>query len=229
LKSCLITPPILGYPNFTQPFELHTDASGRGLGAILYQEQEGHKRVIAYASCGQHYPAHRLEFLALKWAVTDKFSDYLMTLKFIVYTDNNPLTYVLSSAKVDATTQRWIAALSSHDFEIEYRPGVNNADADALSRLPALANITDNTSELPSASVQAICNFISVPAIETISFSAEITNHISDSFISNRVDLADVQNKDGVLRFWISQVMPGQKPRISSVPKTPEHRVLFYR
>jgi hypothetical protein len=52
LKSCLITPPILGYPNFTQPFELHTDASGRGLGAILYQEQEGHKRVIAYASRG---------------------------------------------------------------------------------------------------------------------------------------------------------------------------------
>jgi hypothetical protein len=52
LKSCLITPPILGYPNFTQPFELHTDACGRGLGAILYQEQEGHKRVIAYASRG---------------------------------------------------------------------------------------------------------------------------------------------------------------------------------
>jgi hypothetical protein len=72
-------------------------------------------------------------------------------------------------------------------LEIEYRPGVNNADADALSRLPALANITDNTSELPSASVQAICNFISVPAIETISFSAEITNHLSDPFISNRV------------------------------------------
>jgi hypothetical protein len=57
--------------------------------AILYQEQEGHKRVIAYASRGltkseQHYSAHRLEFLALKWAVTDKFSDYLMTSKFIV-------------------------------------------------------------------------------------------------------------------------------------------------
>ena len=232
LKSCLITPPILGYPNFTQSFELYTDASGRGLGAILYQEQEGHKRVIAYASRGltkseQHYPAHRLEFLALKWAVTDKFSDYLMTSKFIVYTDNNPLTYVLSSAKLDATTQRWIAALSSYNFEIKYRPGVNNADADALSRLPALANITDNTSELPLASVQAICNFISVPAIETISFSAEITNHLSDPFISNRVDLADAQTKDGVLRFWISQVMSGQKPRRSSVPKTPEHRVLF--
>jgi hypothetical protein len=88
------------------------------------------------------------------------FSDYLMTSKFIVYTDNNPLTYVLSSAKLDAITQRWIAALSSYNFEIKYRPGVNNADADALSRLPALANITDNTSELPLASVQAICNYI---------------------------------------------------------------------
>ena len=67
----------------------------RGLGAILYQEQEGHKRVIAYASRGltkseQYYPAHRLELLALKWAVTDKFSDYLMTSKFIAYTDNYP-------------------------------------------------------------------------------------------------------------------------------------------
>jgi NADH:ubiquinone oxidoreductase subunit E len=57
-----------------------------------------------------------------------------------------------------------------YNFEIKYRPRVNNADVDALSRLPALANITDNTSELPLASVQAICNFISVPAIETISY-----------------------------------------------------------
>jgi hypothetical protein len=73
----------------------------------------------------------------------------------------------------------------------------------------------------------AICNFISVPAIETISFSAEISIHLSDPFISNRVDLAGTQNKDGVLRFWISQVISGQKPRRSSVPKTPEHCVLF--
>lgn len=143
-----------------------------------------------------------------------------MTSKFIIYTDNNPLTYVLFSTKLDATTQRWLAALSSYDFEIKYRPGVNNADA--LSRLPALANITDNTCDLPYASVQAICNSISVPVIETISFSAEITNHLSDPFISNKVDLADAQNKDGVLRFWISQVISGQNPCRSSVPKTPE-------
>ena len=50
LKSLLPTPPVLAYPDFTVPFELHTDASGKAIGAILYQTQEGQKKVIAYAS-----------------------------------------------------------------------------------------------------------------------------------------------------------------------------------
>ncbi|GFR77252.1 ty3/Gypsy family of RNase HI in long-term repeat domain-containing protein [Elysia marginata] len=58
--------------------------------------------------------------------------------KFLVRTDNNPLTYVLTSAKLDATGHRWLAALSAFDFEIEYTPGVSNQDADALSRLPSV-------------------------------------------------------------------------------------------
>ena len=110
------------------PFELHTDASGRGLGAVLYQEQNGQKRVISYASRGlskseRNYPAHKLEFLALKWAVTEKFKDYLSGQKFTVLTDNNPLTYVLSSAQLDATGLRWVAALAAFDFDLKYRPG----------------------------------------------------------------------------------------------------------
>ena len=72
----------MAYGDYSLPFELHTDASGYGLEAVLYQEQDGHKRVIAYASRGiskteKIYPAHKLEFLALKWAITEKFSDYL--------------------------------------------------------------------------------------------------------------------------------------------------------
>ena len=82
LKQQLITFPILGFPNFDLPFELHTDASTKGLGAVLYQDQEGTKRVIAYASRSltkseRNYPIHKLEFLALKWSVTEKFYDYL--------------------------------------------------------------------------------------------------------------------------------------------------------
>jgi hypothetical protein len=68
--------------------------------------------------------------IKLQIACTDANGNSLvLSSKFIVYTDNNPLTYVLSSAKLDATTQRWIAALPSYNFEIKYRPGVNNADA----------------------------------------------------------------------------------------------------
>lgn len=66
---------------------------------------------------------HKLEFLALKWAITEKFSDYLTGQTFSVFTDNNPLTYVLTSAKLDATGHRWVAALSSYNFSITYKPG----------------------------------------------------------------------------------------------------------
>ena len=73
---------MLAYADFKAPFILHTDASGEGLGAVLYQAQEGRQRVIAYASRSlskseKNYPVHKLEFLALKWAITDKFHEYL--------------------------------------------------------------------------------------------------------------------------------------------------------
>ena len=140
IKQKLISPPVLGYPDFEKPFKLSIDASANGLGAVLYQEQGGADKVIAYASRGlskteKHYDAHKLEYLALKWAVTQKFHDYLYGNFFSVYTDNNPLTYVLTSAKLDATGHRWLAALATYDFEIFYKRGKDNSDADGLSRL----------------------------------------------------------------------------------------------
>jgi hypothetical protein len=82
LLDCLISPPILGYPDYSQPFELHTDASLQGLGAVLYQMQEGKMRVIGYGSrslspAERRYHAGKLEFLALKWAVCEHFRDIL--------------------------------------------------------------------------------------------------------------------------------------------------------
>ena len=132
--------PILAYADFSLPFELHIDASGIGLGAILYQTQEGKKRVIVYASrtlsqSEARYPAHKLEFLALKWALTDQFYEYLYGNSFAVYTDNNPLTYILTTAKLDACGQRWVSAIAPMDFTLHYKPGRTNIDADALSRL----------------------------------------------------------------------------------------------
>lgn len=139
----LTSAPVLAFADPPKPYilHIHTDASTTGLGAVLYQEQEGQLRVIGYASRGlsrseSHYPAHKLEFLALKWSVTEQFSDYLYGNHFTVVTDSNPLIYILTSAKLDATSYRWLAALSTFSFKLLFRPGRQNGDADGLSRRP---------------------------------------------------------------------------------------------
>lgn len=85
LKEALVCAPIMAYADFSLPFRLYTDASLEGLGAVLAQEQDGQERVIAFASRSLHlaerndqnYSSFKLELLALKWAVTEKFKDYL--------------------------------------------------------------------------------------------------------------------------------------------------------
>lgn len=141
LKRLLVSAPVLGYADFTKPFVLEIDASQAGLGAVLSQDYEGKRRPIAFASRGlrpteknmSNYSSRKLEFLALKWAVTQKFREYLLGNKFLVLTDNNPLSY-LQSAKLGAVEQRWASELAVFDFEIKYRPGPANRNADALSR-----------------------------------------------------------------------------------------------
>ena len=140
----LQSPEVISYPSFDLPFFITCDASSKGLGAVLYQNQEGVDRVISYASrtlseAEKNYHLHsgKLEFLGLKWAITERFSNYLRYgPPFVVYTDNNPLTYVMSSAKLNAVGQRWVNELADYQFTIKYRPGKENVDADFLSRKP---------------------------------------------------------------------------------------------
>ena len=144
LIKCLVSAPVMAYPDPRHPYVLHTDASESGLGAVLYQEQDKVLRVIGYGSrtltpAEKNYHLHsgKLEFLALKWAICEQFRDYLYySPSFVVYTDNNPLTYVLSSAKLNATGLRWIGELADFNFTIRYRPGKTNVEADTLSRHP---------------------------------------------------------------------------------------------
>ena len=106
LKLALTTAPVLAYPDYDKPFLLETDASLKGLGAVLLQEDnDSNVRVISYVNCMlklyeksmQNYSSAKLELLALKWSVCEKFRDYLIGSKFTVLTDNNPLTYVRTS------------------------------------------------------------------------------------------------------------------------------------
>ena len=106
LKEALCTAPVLGYPDFSREFILEIDASLKGLGTVLSQQQkDGSIHVIAYASrslCPSersmcNYSSAKLELLALIWAVTEKFQDYLLGSWYQVYMDNNLVAYVQES------------------------------------------------------------------------------------------------------------------------------------
>ena len=91
LKKICSEAPVLPYADYTKPFILHTDASTTGLGAVLYQKQDdGKERVIAYASrtlnkAERNYDAHKVEFLSLKWAITNHFHEYLYGASLMCY------------------------------------------------------------------------------------------------------------------------------------------------
>ncbi|KAL2093139.1 hypothetical protein ACEWY4_010451 [Coilia grayii] len=159
---CLTHAPVLAFADPAKPYVLHVDASLNGLGAVLNQEYPEGLRPVAFASrklsaSEQRYPIHQLEFLALKWAVVDKFHDYLYGAKFTVRTDNNPLTYVLTSARLNATGHRWLSALATYDFNILYRPGRHNIDADLLSRQLPSTEVPLDWTEISPHGVKAIC------------------------------------------------------------------------
>ncbi|MCG8077552.1 MAG: DDE-type integrase/transposase/recombinase, partial [Candidatus Thiodiazotropha taylori] len=215
--SSLINPPVLAYADYSLPFELHTDATLIGLGAVLYQEQDGKKRVVAYASrslkvAEKNYPAHKLEFLALKWAVVEKFHDYLYGSKFEAVTDNNPLTYIFTTAKLDATGQRWVAALSNYNFCIKYRCGRNNTDADGLSR-----RIEKSDEEVIFPDVlKAICQsvYVASPLIESVAVTDNVsaTDDIPEQLRTYALTLKDwrkAQRDDLTLNIIIDQLEAG--------------------
>ena len=106
-----------------------------------------------------HFPAHKLQFLALKWAVVKKFHKYLYGSNFDVYTNNNPLTYILITAKLDAASHCWVASLVNYNFWLHYRAGKTNIDADALSRVSWLGCMPDDSGthlKVTATAVQAV-------------------------------------------------------------------------
>ena len=159
LKLKCMTAPVLTFADFHKPFLLETDASGDGLGAVLSQKQEdGCYHPVAYASQGLkggelRYHSSKLEFLALKWAITEQFCEYLQYQPFRVKTDNNPLTYVMSTPNLDAVGHCWVASLAGFNFTIEYLQGADNKVADTLSRVGDRLELdTDSVRELLSHS-----------------------------------------------------------------------------
>ena len=146
------------------------DASGKSLGAVLSQKQEdGWYHPIAYAShvmnkTKQRYHSNKQEFLALTWVVTEQFHEYLSPYgknrnEFVVRMDNNPLTYIFSSANLDAAGQHWVARLTSYNFSLEYQKGKDNTVANFLSQM---------NERLPEEEVQEYLNKIPYPGVKAV-------------------------------------------------------------
>ena len=144
-------------------------------------------------------PCLKLEFFALKWAVTEKFHEYLFGNKVHVFTDNNPLTYVLTTAKLDAAGLSSLAALTNYDLTLTYKSGKMNIDADALSRRSQSEQ--DNSSsvnESPHISAQAfqaIVDYVDnadidcTPYVEVIGSSVHVgEDNDNDNTNSNNND-----------------------------------------
>ena len=168
LKAACLQAPILAFLDFGKPFLLEMDASGKGLGAVMSQKQsDGRYHPIAYASrimteTERRYHSNKQEFLALKWAVTEQFHEYLSLYgknrnEFVVQMDNNPLTYIFSSANLDAAGQRWVAQLASYNFALEYQKGKDKTVANFFSHLD---------DHLPPVEVQDYLNKIPYPGVK---------------------------------------------------------------
>ena len=151
LKSKLISRPILQYPNFSKEFILTTDASNSGLGAMLSQRPVGKDLPVAYASRSlnntkTHYTTSEKELLAIVWA-TKYFRPYLHGRRFKTVSDHKPLVWVMNVKDLGSRLLRWRVQLAEYDYEITYRRGSQNTNADALSRIGSVSKEHDLSDE----------------------------------------------------------------------------------
>lgn len=153
-KRLLTNPPILQYPDFAKEFILTTDASINAIGAVLSQGEISKDLPIAYASrtlnkAESNYSTIERELLAIVWAVKH-FRPYLFGRKFKIVTDHKPLTWLFSIKDPGSRLVRWRLKLEEYEYEVIYKAGKNNTNADALSRPPIHnTNVIDNTENEP--------------------------------------------------------------------------------
>ena len=141
LRKCLVSAPILAYPNFSKPFILDTDASDTGIGSVLSQIQEdGKECVIAYGSRvltkpERRYSVTRKELLAVVTFI-NHFRQYLLGSTFKLRTDHHSLKWLRNFRNPEGQLARWLEKLEEYSFTVEHRPGNKHNNADSLSRIP---------------------------------------------------------------------------------------------
>ena len=214
LKSKLIESPVLAYPNFSEDFCLETDASVKGLGAILSQVGEDRKKhPVAYASRAlsdseRRYAITELETLAVVWAMSH-FHHYLYGHNVTVFTDHSAVKAVLTNPGANGKHARWwikVYGSGVKNVDIVYRAGKDNLHADALSRQPYLSP-PDDTVASGDLQVCAI-NSMQTEGSNTIDALLEVEPEEPinvDSF-------AEEQKRDSNIRKLVNYLEEGTLP-----------------
>ena len=180
---------------------------------LTQEDDDGNYRVISYASrmlkpyerSMRKYSSAKLELLALKWAICDKFRDYLIGSHFTVLTDNNPLTYVRTS-RLGTAQIRWLSDLMLFDFEIKYRAGKSNQAADALSQRPgnpdSSSESSDGEEEWDTISYEMVCQILDYHLS-----SAKLPYHVKHEIQSN---IADVEVANSTINIKPTNIIKAQ-------------------
>jgi hypothetical protein len=203
LQSSLCSPPTLAFPNFDQPFHLHTDASDVGLGAALAQLHDGHARPVAYASrtlsaAESNYTVTEKECLAVVWALR-KYHCYLHGSTTLLFTDHEALRWLNTKDQPKGRVARWIMELQEYDLTIHHRKGAANQDADALSRTPATA-AAQLSNDPPSYRP------IDLPTIDSIQQAQASDTFCQDlvRLLTTDIDRLHKHDQHRRSRFWLS-------------------------
>ena len=211
-----MTAPVLVFTDFKKPFRLETDTSKEGLDVVLLQESDdGQYHPVAFASQELEggepkYHLSKLKFLALKWAITEQFHEYLQYQPFTIRLDNNLLIYILMMPNLDVLGHHWVAALASHNMKLEYLKGSDNKVTDALYHVSTqkldeetvaeLLNYTWNggTPREETANIHVIEESERVDQVVIVWYTQIVKQHKQFRNLAN-LDWVKAQNKDPVI------------------------------
>jgi len=183
-RTILTKEPILQFPDFSSPFNITTDASNCAIGGILSQGNSGSDLPISYASCTLNkaeinYNATDKELLAIIWSVK-QFRPYIYDRKFKIITEHKPLSWIFGVKDPGACFTRWRLLLEEYDYSVIYKPGDQNKNADALSRIAV-----STTTTITPQSTSEYQKFL-----EEISQRVIINNNVTET-AGNLFDAAD--------------------------------------